>query len=87
MSGAFRTGESISAWSGKTPLDSFLDQTIMNLEEELVAALYKRRQLEEEILVYEPQSSAPSHLIESFIQSKLFVQDLESKIRMIRYSF
>lgn len=87
MSGAFRIGESISAWSGKTPLDSFLDQTIMNLEEELVAALYKRRQLEEEILVYEPQSSAPSHLIESFIQSKLFVQDLESKIRMIRYSF
>jgi hypothetical protein len=87
MSEAFRITNLISDWSGKTPLDDFLDQTINVLEEELVSALYKRRQLEEEILVFVPQSSAPSDLIKSFIQSKLAVQDLESKIRMIRYSF
>jgi len=87
MFGAFRIGESIPAWPDKTPPDTFLDQTITNLEEELVVALYKRRQLEEEILVYVPQSSAPSHLIESFIQSQLIFQDLERKIRMIRHSY
>lgn len=87
MPEAFRITQSISAWSGKTPLDTFLDQTIEALEEELVSAIYERRQLEEEILVYTPQSSAPSHIVKAFIQSKLSVQDLESKIRMIRYSF
>ena len=75
MAKAFRIAQSISAWSGKTPLDTFLDQKIKAMEEELVSALYKRRQLEEEILAFEPQSSAPSSLIKAFIQSKLSVQD------------
>ena len=81
----------ISAWSGMTPLEDFIAhrtrQTIEALEEQLVAALYQQRHWEEQIMTFSPQSSAPSAIIQSFNQSKLLVQDLERRIRMIRHSF
>lgn len=81
----------ISAWSGMTPLEDFIThrtrQTIEALEEQLVAALYQQRHWEEQIMTFSPQSSAPSDIIQSFNQSKLLVQDLERRIRMIRHSF
>ena len=81
----------ISSWSGMTPLDSFVqdrtENATMELEEQLVAALYQQRHWEEQIMTFSPQSSAPSDIIQSFNKSKLLVQDLESKIRLIRHAF
>ena len=57
------------------------------LEEELVTAIYEQRSWEEEILSFVPQSSAPPHLIQSFTESKIRVQEIERKIRQLRYSF
>ena len=62
-------------------------QKIEDLEEELVKAIYAQRSLEEQITSYQPQSSAPSALIQSFIESKKEVQSIEMKIRRLRYSF
>jgi len=62
-------------------------QKIEDLEEELVSALYAQRSLEEQIESYEPQGSAPSMLIQSFIDSKKNVQSIEMEIRRLRYSF
>ena len=57
------------------------------LEEDLVAAIYEQRTWEQEIMSFVPQSSAPSQLIQSFTESKVRVQDIERKIRQLRYSF
>ena len=62
-------------------------QKIEDLEEELVKALYAQRSLEEQITPYQPQSSVPSALIQSFIESKKEVQSIEIEIRRLRYSF
>jgi len=62
-------------------------QKIEDLEEELVKAIYDQRSLEEQIAPYEPQSSAPSWLIQLFIDSKKRVQSIEMEIRRLRYSF
>ena len=62
-------------------------QKIEDLEIELVTALYAQRSLEEEIEPYKPQGSAPSWLIQSFIDSKKKVQSIEMEIRRLRYSF
>ena len=62
-------------------------QKIEDLEEELVRALYAQRSLEEQIEPYKPQGSAPSWLIQSFIDSKKKVQAIEIEIRQLRYSF
>ena len=62
-------------------------QKIEDLEEELVSALYAQRSLEEQIEPYKPQGSAPSWLIQSFIDSKKRVQSIEMEIRRLRYSF
>ena len=74
-----------------TPLDSFLQdrnrKSIQALEEQLIAALYQQRQWEEEIMLFSPELSAPTDIIQSFNQSKLLVQDLERRIRMIRHCF
>jgi hypothetical protein len=60
---------------------------IEDLEEELVSALYAQRALEEQIAPYKLQSSAPSILIQSFIDSKKKVQGIEMEIRRLRYAF
>ena len=82
---------SISELSGKTPLEDFVThrtrQSIEGLEEELVAAIYQQREWEQEIMSFNPQSDAPSHIVQSFTQSKLKVQELEFKIRQVRHSF
>jgi len=57
------------------------------LEEDLVEAIYEQRTWEQEIMSFVPQSSAPPHLIQSFTESKIRVQDIERKIRQLRYSF
>ena len=62
-------------------------QKVEDLEEELVSALYGQRALEEQIAQYNPQNSAPSELIQSFIDSKKKVQGIEMEIRRLRYSF
>ena len=62
-------------------------QKIEDLEEELVGALYAQRSLEEQIESYNPQSSAPGVLIQSFIDSKKKTQAIEMEIRRLRYSF
>ena len=91
MKNSVQKSPSISACSGKTPLEDFVDhrtsQTIEALEEELVAAIYQQREWEQEIMSFNPQSDAPVHFVQSFIQSKLKVQELELKIRQVRHSF
>ena len=81
----------ISAWSGKTPLEDFVThrtrQSIEALEEELIAAIYQQREWEQQIMSFNPQSDAPSHIVQSFTQSKLKVQELELKLRQVRHSF
>ncbi|MCP9903539.1 hypothetical protein KBY72_12835 [Cyanobium sp. BA5m-21] len=62
-------------------------QKIEDLEEELVSAMYAQGSLEEQIDSYNPQSSAPSVLIQSFIDSKKKVHVIEMEIRRLRYSF
>jgi hypothetical protein len=62
-------------------------QRIEDLEEELVKATYVQRSFEAQIAPYEPQGSAPSMLIQSFIDSKKKVQSIEMEIRRLRYSF
>ena len=62
-------------------------QKIEDLEEDHVRALYAQRSLEEQIESYNPQSSAPSVLIQSFIDSKKKTQAIEMEIRHLRYSF
>lgn len=62
-------------------------QKIEDLEEDHVRALYAQRSFEEQIESHEPQSSAPSLLIQSFIDSKKKVQSIEMEIRRLRYSF
>ena len=62
-------------------------QKIEDLEEELVKAIYYQRSIEEQIAPYQPQRSAPSMLIQSFIDSKKRVQSIEMEIRQLRYSF
>ena len=57
------------------------------LEEDLVEAIYEQRTWEQEIMSFAPQSSAPSHIIQSFTESKIRVQGIERKIRQLRYSF
>jgi hypothetical protein len=57
------------------------------LEDDLVAALYVQRSLEERLLSYEPQASAPSELRKQYAKSKVNVQEIELKIRRIRHSF
>ena len=82
---------SISELSDKTPLEDFVThrtrQTIEGLEEELVAAIYQQREWEQEIMSFHPQSDAPVHVVQSFIQSKLKVQEIELKLRQVRHSF
>jgi hypothetical protein len=82
---------SIGELSGKTPLEDFVThrtrQSIEALEEELVAAIYQQREWEQEIMSFNPQSDAPSHIVQSFTQSKLKVQELELKLRQVRHSF
>ena len=91
MPASLQIAPPISAWSGMTPLEDFVThrtrQSIKELEEQLVAALYQQRHWEEQIMTFSPQSSAPSNFIQSFTQSKLLVQDLERRIRLIRHSF
>jgi hypothetical protein len=60
---------------------------IKDLESELVAALYTQRSLEEQLLFYETQASAPADLRKQFFESKRLVQDIELKIRRVRHSF
>ena len=83
--------KSIADGSGMTPLDSFIQhrtrQGLEVLEGELVDALYQQRLWEDNIMLFSPQSLAPTHVIQSFNKSKLLVQDIERRIRMIRYSF
>ena len=62
-------------------------QKIEDLKEELVSALYRQRALEEQIAQYNPQNSAPSELIQTFIDSKKKVQGIEMEIRRLRYAF
>jgi hypothetical protein len=50
-------------------------QKIEDLEEELVKAIYVQRSLEEQIAPYHQRGSAPSVLIQSFINSKKKVQE------------
>ena len=82
---------SIGELSGKTPLEDFVThrtrQSIEALEEELVAAIYQQREWEQEIMSFNPQSDAPVDVVQSFIQSKLKVQEIELKLRQVRHSF
>ncbi len=91
MTAAPQKSPPIGEWSGKTPLEDFVThrtrQTIEALEEELVAAIYQQRDWEQEIMSFNPQSDAPAGIIQSFIQSKLKVQEIELKLRQVRHSF
>jgi hypothetical protein len=91
MSASLQKSPPIGEWSGKTPLEDFVThrtrQTIEALEEQLVAALYQQRHWEQEIMSFNPQSDAPAHIVQSFTQSKLKVQEIELKIRQVRHSF
>jgi hypothetical protein len=91
MTASLQKSPPIGEWSGKTPLEDFVThrtrQTIEELEEELVAALYQQRHWEEQIMTFSPQSSAPSAVIQFFNQSKLKVQEIELKLRQVRHSF
>ncbi len=91
MSASLHMAPPIAVQSVTTPLEDFVThrtrQTIQALEEQLIAALYQQRHWEEQIMTFSPPSSAPSDIIQSFNQSKLLVQDLERRIRMIRHSF
>lgn len=60
---------------------------IEDLEEELVSALYEQRSLEYKILQYQPQTSAPQELIDLFCSAKVKVNQIETKIRMLKYAF
>ena len=81
----------IGAWSGKTPLEDFVvnrtRQTIEELEEKLIAAIYQQREWEQKIMSFKPQSDAPAHIVQSFNLSKLKVQEIELKLRQVRHSF
>lgn len=83
--------KSIADCSGMTPLDSFVQhrtrQGLEALEGELVDALYQQRLWEDKILLFSPQLLAHTHVIQSFNKIKLLVQDIETRIRMIRHSF
>ena len=91
MPAPLQKSPSISDLSGKTPLEDFVThrtrQTIEGLEEELVEAIYQQREWEQQIMSFNPQSDAPAHIVQSFTQSKLKVQELELKIRQVRHSF
>ena len=91
MPAPLQKSPSISDLSGKTPLEDFVThrtrQTIEELEEELVAAIYQQRDWEQKIMSFNPQSDAPSHIVLSFTQSKLRVQEIELKLRQVRHSF
>jgi hypothetical protein len=91
MPASLQMAPPIAVWSGMTPLDSFLQdrnrKAIHEFEEQLVAALYQQRHWEEQIMLFSPQSSAPSDIIQAFNQSKVLVQHLERRIRLIRHSF
>ena len=91
MSVPLQKSPSISELSGKMPLEDFVThrtrQTIESLEEELVAAIYQQRDWEQQIMSFNPQSDAPSHIVQSFTQSKLKVQEIELKLRQVRHSF
>lgn len=91
MSLPLQKSPSIGELSGKTPLEDFVThrtrQTIGALEEELVAAIYQQREWEQEIMSFNPQSDAPSYIVQSFTQSKLRVQEIELKLRQVRHSF
>jgi len=63
------------------------DQNLKDLEDRLVASLYVQRSLEECLLCYEPQVSAPPELRVRYMECKVCVQEIELKIRRIRYSF
>ena len=82
---------SISELTDKTPLEDFVThrtrQSIEALEAELIAAIYQQREWEQQIMSFNPQSDAPSHIVQSFTQSKLKVQELELKLRQVRHSF
>ena len=60
---------------------------IEDLEIELTNAVYQQRSNEDYLILYEPQSSAPRELIANFISSKLKVQELELKIRHLKYRY
>ena len=91
MSVSLQKSPSISELSDKTPLDDFVThrtrQTIEALEVELVEAIYQQRSWEQEIMSFNPQSDAPAHVVQSFIKSKLRVQEIELKLRQVRHSF
>jgi hypothetical protein len=91
MTTSLQRSPSIGEWSGKTPLEDFVThrtrQTIEALEEELVEAIYQQREWEQQIISFHPQSDAPSHIVQSFNQSKLLVQEIELKLRQVRHSF
>ena len=91
MPAPLQKSPSISDLSGKTPLEDFVThrtrQSIEILEEELIAAIYQQREWEQKILSFNPQSDAPAHIVRSFTQSKLKVQEIELKLRQVRHSF
>ena len=91
MPAPLQKSPSIGELSDKTPLEDFVThrtrQTIEALEEELVAAIYQQRELEQEIMSFTPQINAPAHIIQSFAASKIKVQEIELKLRQIRHSF
>lgn len=60
---------------------------IEDLEEKLVAALYEQRSLEFQILEYEPQSSAPQALRDAFCTARERVNQIEARIRALKYGF
>jgi cell division protein FtsL len=91
MPESLQKSPSISELSDKTPLEDFVThrtrQSIEVLEEQLVAAIYQQREWEQKILSFNSQSDAPAHIVQSFTQSKLKVQEIELKLRQVRHSF
>jgi hypothetical protein len=91
MTSLLQQSSPIGAWSGKTPLEDFVThrtrQTIEQLEEKLIAAIYQQRDWEQKIMSFKPQSDAPAHVVQSFNLSKLRVQEIELRLRKLRYLF
>ena len=65
----------------------FAYQEVEDLEEELVKTIYIQREWEKEIMRFMPEDSAPKYLLEKFTATKLYAQEIELKIRKLRYDF
>lgn len=64
-----------------------LSHHLEDLEEEWIRRLYELRAYEQEILAYEPQSSAPVPLRQAYADARAVLHQLETEIRRCRHRY